>query len=156
MDSTSFQGTLVLNKQDKTMKKDDPVAKIMTKGVYTIQITDSLADAKDFFHRKKVRHLPVVQDNKLVGMLSLTDIMRLSFGNHFDDQEEVDNAVLEMLSIDQVMKHHPRCVTPDESIREVAKLFTEVEFHALPVIDQNELVGIVSTNDIIRHLLESD
>ncbi|RMG82983.1 MAG: CBS domain-containing protein [Bacteroidetes bacterium] len=132
------------------MKKREPVSHIMTKDVYTVNLKDSLKDAYELMKSKKIRHVPVVSGEKLIGILSMTDILRLSFGAEGD----VDSAVFEMFTIDQVMKHHPKSVAPTDEIREVAEILTREEFHALPVTEGDKLVGIVTTTDIIRFLLE--
>ncbi|MFO0266629.1 MAG: HPP family protein, partial [Cyclobacteriaceae bacterium] len=65
--------------------------------------------------------------------------------------------VLDMLNLSQVMSHKPRVVRAGDDIRAVAKILSEEEFHALPVVDdenETKLVGIVTTTDVIRYLLE--
>ncbi len=136
------------------MKTSIPVSEIMTPHVYTIEACDSLYRCQEMFHKFKIRHLPVTEQGNLVGMLSLTDIMRLSFGPVFDQEDKTDNAVFEMLNIDQVMKHQPFTVKPSDTVQEVAEIFTKQEFHALPVVQEGELVGIVTTTDVIKYLLQ--
>jgi CBS domain-containing protein len=126
----------------------------MTKQVKTVNLNDSLFEVRDLMLAEGFRHVPVMKGDKLVGILSKTDIMRLSFGSVFAGQESADNAVYEMLSIDQVMQHNVRTVTSETTIKEVAEIFAEVEFHALPVVDHGTLTGIVTTTDLIRYLLE--
>ena len=132
-----------------------PVAEIMTAHPHTLDVNDTLEHAKKKFEKLKLRHLPVVDGEKLVGILSLTDILRLSFGDKFGaNQYEADEAIFEMLSIDQVMNHNPRTISSNNSLREVGEVLSKEEFHALPVVDNDRLVGIVTTTDVIRYLLE--
>ena len=140
----------------KAINKDViPVSDIMTTHPHTLDIGDSLELARAKFEKQKIRHLPVVQGDKLLGILSLTDILRLSFGTKFGpNQYDADEAIFEMLSIDQVMKHKPRTVSPTNTLREVGEILSKEEFHALPVVDGDRLVGIVTTTDVIRYLLE--
>ncbi len=135
------------------MKKRQPVSDVMTKQVVTVNVKDSLLTVKSVLSNKKVRHLPVLDGGKLVGILSRTDVMRLSFGNVFGEQAEADAAIFEMLSIPQIMTHKPRTVSVSMTIHDVAEILAEEEFHALPVVDGDKLVGIVTTTDIIRFLL---
>jgi acetoin utilization protein AcuB len=72
----------------------------------------------------------------------------------FENQEGADEAVLEMLSIPQVMTAKPRMVDPNDLIRDVAEIFANEEFHALPVVEDGVLKGIVTTTDVIRYMLE--
>lgn len=136
------------------MKHKEPVSNIMTKNVYTITLNRNLFDVRDFFYEKKIRHVPVVNGNRLLGILSLTDIQRISFGNVFADYEGADTAVFEMLTVEQVMKHHPKTVSSTDTIQEAALILAQEEFHALPVVDDSNLVGIVTTTDVINYLLD--
>lgn len=135
------------------MKLNTPVSEIMTKDVYTVGVNNSLAQAKDKCDEFKVRHLPVVSGHKLVGILSLTDILRLSFGDTYGRNEtDVDAAMYDMLSIDQVMKLHPKTVKVDDRIKDVVDILVNEEFHALPVVNGEDLAGIITTTDIIVYL----
>ncbi|WP_038030815.1 CBS domain-containing protein [Thermonema rossianum] len=131
------------------MKKREPVSHIMTQDVYTTGIHDSLASAFRLMKEKKIRHLPVVEGEQLIGILSMTDIMRLSFGT-----EEPDENTLSMFKIEQIMKPNPKTVAPTDEIRTVAEILTKEEFHALPVAEDGKLCGIVTTTDIIKYLLK--
>ena len=58
-----------------------------------------------------------------------------------------------MFSIQQVMAKNLFMVAPNSTIKEVAELLSKKEFHALPVVEDNELVGIVTTTDLINYLI---
>ena len=127
----------------------------MTKDVQTVNITNSLKEANDIFSKHHIRHLPVVSGDKLIGILSQTDILRISFGNTFgEEQAGSDEAIFDMLSINQVMKHSPETVGSSDTIKEVAEVFAQREFHALPVVDNEKLVGIITTTDIINYFID--
>lgn len=136
------------------MKKRTPVSSIMTSKMVTVGTNDDLRKVADLMKKHHIRHIPVVSGNKLVGVISQTDIMRLSFGNLFEGQAEADEAILDMLKIEQVMVHHPKTVSPNDTIRDVATYLTQAEFHALPVVDDSKLVGIVTTTDVIKYLID--
>lgn len=137
------------------MKQREPVSQIMTSEVYKVNLSDTLYKVKDMLEKKHVRHLPVVSNKSLVGIISLTDILRISFGSNFgDDLAEADSAVFDMLSIDQIMKNNPRTVSSKQPIKEVAEILSQEEFHALPVVDDEKLVGIVTTTDVVKYLLK--
>ena len=131
------------------------ISEIMTREVISIEVNEPLWMARDILEKKNIRHLPVNENGRLVGILSLTDVMRLSFGNVYGtDESEMDDTVMEMLSIDQVMKVHPVVINSSDPIRKAAEILTTAEFHDLPVVDNGELVGIVSTTDVIKFLIE--
>ncbi|RNC88455.1 MAG: CBS domain-containing protein [Winogradskyella sp.] len=137
------------------MKKRTPISAIMTKDVITLNRTDSLETAEALFKKHNIRHIPVVSGNKIIGMLSHTDLLRISFADAiYDDEEYVDAVVYNMFTIDQVMAKNLVSVNTSTTIKEVAELLAEKEFHALPVVDKNTLMGIVTTTDLIQYLLK--
>lgn len=139
------------------MKKREPVRTIMTKNIHVVQLDDKLSHVQEMMRKFGVRHIPVVHKKQLVGIISRTDLNRLTFGNLFEGQQDADEAILEMLTLNQVMSHKPRVVRVDDTIRKVAEILAVEEFHALPVVetdDETRLVGIVTTTDVIRYMLE--
>lgn len=136
------------------MKKREPVKDIMTSNVFTVQENEKLARVIELFRKHKIRHLPVLSGKKISGMISRTDINRLTFGALFENQEGADEAVLEILSIPQVMTSKPKVVSITDSVKDVAEIFANEEFHALPVVQGDELMGIVTTTDVIKYLLQ--
>ncbi len=139
------------------MKQREQVSSIMTQEVFTVQIEDKLTNVLKALQAKKIRHVPVVKGKKLVGIISKTDINRLTFSGLLEGQDEVDEAILEMLTISQVMTRNPRVVHQTSTIKEVAGILSNEEFHALPVVDEKDpgtLVGIVTTTDVIKYLLK--
>ncbi|WP_233896857.1 CBS domain-containing protein [Tenacibaculum piscium] len=136
------------------MNKDTRVSEIMTKNVITLKSTDDLMTAERLFKREKIRHIPVVAGSKIKGMLSYTDLLRISFVDAIDDDEnEIDSVVYNMFSIEQVMAKNLVTVHVDSTVKEVAEVLAKREFHALPVVDKNKLVGIVTTTDLINFLI---
>jgi len=137
------------------MKKRMPVSTIMTKDLITVSNSDDLTTAEILFKKHKIRHIPVVKEKETIGMLSYTDLLRISYADAvFEDETDVDTMVYNMFTIEQVMAKNLVQVTSQTTIKEVAEILSENEFHALPVIDNNELVGIVTTTDLINYLLE--
>ncbi|WP_396601908.1 CBS domain-containing protein [Algibacter sp. R77976] len=137
------------------MIRKEPISMIMTADVITLKQTDNLETAEHLFKHHKIRHIPVVNGKKIVGMLSYTDLLRLSFADVTnDDDSSADLMVYSMFTIEQVMKQSIETVSSSNSIKEVAEILAIKEFHALPVVDNNVLVGIVTTTDLIKYLLK--
>lgn len=137
------------------MKKRTPVKDIMTSNVIALQTTDDLETAESLFKKNKIRHIPVVSGHKVIGMLSYTDLLRISFADATDEYAtEVDTIVYNMFTIEQVMAKKLVTVTSETTIKEVAEILAEKEFHALPVLENGILVGIVTTTDLIKYLLD--
>jgi len=136
------------------MDKSTRISSIMTNVVHTVEQSASLPEVINLMRKYKIRHVPVVNQGKVVGMISRTDVNRLTFGVLFEDQEDADDTVITSLTVSQVMTSKLKYISPDDTIREVAKMFSKEEFHALPVLDRGELKGIVTTTDVISYMLK--
>ena len=127
----------------------------MSTELITVNLTNNLIAAEKLFKKNSIRHILVVSGDDIIGILSLTDLLRVSFVDAYGSNESnVDTAVYNMLSIEQVMVKHLVSVSSTQTIREVAEVLAKNEFHALPVVDNNKLVGIVTTTDLLNYLLE--
>lgn len=137
------------------MKQRVPVSEIMTKNLVKLNLNDDLTKAEHLFKKNKIRHIPVVNGNKIVGILSYTDLLRISFVDAVDDDAEiVDTTIYNLFTIEQVMTKNLVTITPDTTIRETAEILSNKEFHALPICLGDLIVGIVTTTDLIKYLLK--
>ena len=137
------------------MKKREPIHHIMTSNPIVLHLNDGLSQAEILFKKHKMRHLPVVSGEKIVGILSMTDLARISFVDSYDPENfSVDTSVYSLFSLEQIMVRNPKCISPDATIKEAAELFLEAEFHALPVVTDEKLVGILTTTDLLKYLLD--
>ena len=137
------------------MIKKAPITTIMTQNIITLNKGDSLEKAERLFKKHHIRHIPVVSGKAVIGMLSYTDLLRISFADAiYEDEQTIDTVVYNMFTIEQVMAKRLVSVSSSNTIKEVAEILARSEFHALPVIDKNNLVGIVTTTDLINYLLK--
>ena len=137
------------------MKKRTPVSSIMTTSVISLNAKDTLETAESLFKENNIRHIPVLEGSKVIGILSYNDLLRISFADAVgEDEQDVDTVVYNMFTIEQVMTKNLVTVTSTTTIKEVAEILSKREFHALPVVDNNNLVGIITTTDLINFLLE--
>ncbi len=135
------------------MKKRTPVSKIMTKDVISVNSTNNLSDVVQIFKERNIHHIPVVSGEKLIGMISKSDIERISFVTDTNG-EQANTSVYSMLNLEQVMTKQLETVQSDDQIRDAANLLARGKYHALPVIENEKLAGIVTTTDVINYLLE--
>ncbi|WJJ96235.1 CBS domain-containing protein [Algibacter luteus] len=134
--------------------KHIPVSSIMTKKIVAITLTEDLERAELLFKRHKIRHIPVVSNEVIVGMLSYTDLMRISIAETDDEAgNTIDSIVFNTFKIEQVMAKSVVTVSSETSIKEAAKILANNEFHALPVVDNGELVGMITTTDLLNYLI---
>ena len=135
------------------MRKDEPVSIIMATDLVTLCISDDLVTAEKLFIKNKIKHIPVVKDKEIIGMLSYTDIQRVSYSDISEDQSSIDSFVYNTFTIEQVMAKNIIAIPPYTSIKDAAELLTKKGFHALPVVEDSELVGIVTTRDLVKYLV---
>lgn len=137
------------------MKKRMPVSAIMSKDIVTLNYKDDLVTAEKLFKKHHIRHIPVVNGEAIIGILSYTDLLRISFADAVDEEDDsVDTVVYNMFTIEQVMVRNIVSVSSTTTIKDVAQILANSEFHALPVVDDWKLVGIVTTTDLINYLLD--
>jgi CBS domain-containing protein len=131
------------------------VQDMMTRLPIVITGNISIAEVKNSFEKHHVRHLPVVGDmGELIGIISKTDLNRLIFGAFVPGDSKYDDSMLEMLTLDDIMIRQPVTLPPTASLEEAIAAFTDGGFHAVPVIEGTELVGILSVVDVLRHMYE--
>ncbi|MGV8993135.1 MAG: CBS domain-containing protein [Flavobacterium sp.] len=136
------------------MKDNVSVASIMTKNLITLKANDELSHAESLFKKNKIRHIPVVENGEIIGMLSFTDLLRISFVDAVDDDaEDVDAEVYNLFTMRQVMTKNVVTITAETTIKQAAAMFLEGEFHALPVVENGKITGIVTTTDLLRYFI---
>lgn len=129
-----------------------PISSIMTKNVVCVSPDQKIIDVKHIYEKKKFHHhIPVTQKDKLVGMLSLIDFMYHIKGAGLND----DAAVYNELSVKDIMTTNPYALTPETSITAVAEELSKGRYRAIPIVEKNTIVGIVSTADIIRYYMNN-
>jgi len=115
--------------------------------------TASLMDAVLTFRRTGIRHLPVVDGRRMVGIVSERDVQRLAPSLLTEISQEEYNAVLQETILGDVMVRDPLTVTPQTELREAAVLLMERKVGCLPVIEDGGLVGIITVIDMLGVLL---
>ncbi|WP_242202276.1 CBS domain-containing protein [Aestuariivivens insulae] len=136
------------------MRALTPVSEIMTKNIIALDRTDDLTRAEALFKKHHIRHIPVVQEESIIGMLSFTDLLKISFADATEDDRDVGAVVYNMFTIEQAMTKNVVTVNSSTTIKEVAEILSKEEFHALPVVDDSILVGMVTTTDLIKYMLK--
>jgi CBS domain-containing protein len=135
------------------MKRRESVSAIMTPDPISVNVSNKVSDVADIFNEKKIHHIPVVSGDKLIGIISKTDIERISYVSDVQN-EKANTAIYDMLKIEQVMTDQVDTVQQNDEIRDAARKFATGKYHALPVLDGEKLSGIVTTTDVIKYLLE--
>lgn len=128
----------------------------MSTNLVTVHHGEPISKVRELIREHGIHHIPVVSGQKLVGMISNSDLLRVSFGDAFQtDQRAVDAALDHTMTLEQLMRKDPISVRENAPIREAAATLVQGDFHSLPVVSEgNKLVGIITSTDLIRYLLE--
>lgn len=131
-----------------------PVAQIMTKKPRTVAPNDTLESVRSILEREGFHHLPVVEANHLVGIVSYTDylcVVQKVYDNAYEKHQNASmlNAVL----VKDVMSTEVVSLSPSDTVEDALAVFNNNRFHAVPVVEgDRRLVGILSTHDLIKAL----
>jgi CBS domain-containing protein len=134
-----------------SMLKNINVSEIMTREVVTVDVEQELTDVHHIIVNRGIRHLPVMREQKIEGMISKTDYLRLTFGTIYPDTEQQDDAIMELFELKDLMVKNPFTISSSATVKEAMEIFMSHEFHALPVVDDGVLVGILSVSDVLNY-----
>jgi CBS domain-containing protein len=132
--------------------KEGVVREIMMGSPVTLKPDDTLALANDVISLGRIRHIPVVEDGKLRGMLTERDLMGAAATQIFGLKQSSKAALLKSVLIRDVMKKRVVTVAPDTPIKDAAHLLADKKIGCLPVVSEGTLVGLVTTTDILRYV----
>lgn len=126
----------------------------MTRDVYTVSPDDSILAASKLMRRRSVRHVPVIDDQRLVGIITDRDIKRaapsLLSGS---DQTEYENTMRTTM-VSRIMTREPFTLGLDAEIRAALRLMVEHKIGAVPIMDGERLAGIITGYDLLKEFLE--
>ncbi|MBK9736291.1 MAG: CBS domain-containing protein [Saprospiraceae bacterium] len=120
---------------------NESVQLIMTKDLITLGPESSLAHVRDVFMEKRIHHVPIEDEGKLVGMITTHDLWRSQI-----NYEDYDKIMVKEVMTKKLVK-----LEIDDKIGTAAELFLANHFHAIPVVNDGILVGLVTTFDILRY-----
>ena len=134
--------------------KEGVVREIMMGSPVTLKPDDTLDLASDIISLGRIRHIPVVDDGRLVGLLSERDLMGAAASKVFGLKQKSKSVLLKSVLIKDVMKKRVVTVKPETPIKETARLMAEKKIGCVPVVSDGTLVGLVTTTDILKYVEE--
>ena len=122
----------------------------MTREVITLGPEASATEAWSLCREHRIRHIPVVQDGRLAGMVSDRDLRDVSPSS----RDNRDAATLQWVRVGDMMTRSPVTISPFDTIDHAAREIYTRKIGCLPVVDGDELVGIVTSSDMMRALMD--
>jgi len=124
----------------------------MTSPVISISVDTNLAETHKTMADNKVRRLPVVEGNRLVGIVSLNDVLEAKPSDASSLSIWELNYLVSNLKIKDIMCSQVFSITPDQTIGDAARMMLDKRFSGIPVTEGDKLVGIITESDIFRML----
>src|SRR3972149_5001864 len=130
------------------------VEKRMKRDPVTVAPEDSFRHAMTLIRQKGIRHLPVAEEGRLVGIITDRDIRQTSPSPATSLEIHELHYLLERVKIREIMTRKVYTVTPETPIEEAARLMRDHKIGGLPVLQAGRLVGIITETDILRAFVE--
>lgn len=133
------------------MRPTDPVSTVMTKSVVVATQFHNFSEVIELFSKYDMHHLPIVDaDGKIIGIVSSNDLMKVFTDPKYKNITLNSNEADKLISIPDIMTPNVITVSPHDTLRQAAKLFTDNRIMAMPVMDNGQLVGIISGRDLVQ------
>jgi acetoin utilization protein AcuB len=126
----------------------------MTANPLTVPETMPVQEAEELMRKHKIRRLPVVRGDKLVGIVTEIDILRVTPSSATSLSVFELNYLLSRLLVKEAMTKTPRIISPEATIEEAALIMRENNVGALPVVENGKLVGIITESDIFDAFID--
>lgn len=113
----------------------------MTTDLMTVSPSDNLSKVKELLLNHRIHHIPVVEGKKLVGLVTTYDLFKI----------DVDHKDYPNTKVADVMTRKLAVIEPADKVGTAAEIFMEHLFHAVPVVENGDLVGIVTSFDVLKY-----
>jgi CBS domain-containing membrane protein len=132
------------------------IEEIMTKGVFTVQRTDTVKKADEIMKDQNVRHVPVLDEDKFFGLITERTLMEYTLRRIYDYEDNIDEVGLNKISdFTNILEKNVHLIYPEDSVQKAVELMLKKKIDCLPVVDwKKNLVGILTSLDILLFFLK--
>lgn len=139
------------------MNPNLPIQNIMTSDLVIVKPNEHLHVVRTIFEKNNFHHLPVTgETGNLLGIISREDFYKVAYvlaiGN---EKSHDDDHRFEILQAEDIMTRYPLQLDPDDTIGLAADIFLANKFHALPIVEDDKLVGMVTSHDLLAYSFNS-
>lgn len=131
------------------------VRDIMAQNPATLDRNETLDLAEAIMNLGRIRHMPVVDDGKLVGIVSQRDLFRSALITALGFGRKVTGTLIKTIKIKEVMTEKVITIFPDANIKDAARQMMDKKIGCLPVVDGDRLIGLVTETDMLRYVLDT-
>ena len=138
------------------MTKREPIKSVMTSRPTYVQRSQPISQVYDLLDGAPFHHVPVLDGDRPVGMVSASDILRLVYDIDGSDDRMLRTMLDHQFTIDDAMTEELRTVSDGASVYDAAMMLSDGSLHSVLVVDDNgALVGIVTSTDLVRYLRDN-
>ena len=128
------------------------ISEIMSTNLITVDPETSAKYIDSIFKGKSFRHLPVVEEGNVIGIISKEDMRQLSQALSFNTTgKTLSTKMMDSITAREIMTPGPVCIDSGAGVQEAADIFLNEPFHCLPVLENGKIVGILTTIDLLRY-----
>ncbi|MBI4523593.1 MAG: CBS domain-containing protein [Deltaproteobacteria bacterium] len=130
------------------------VSQIMVRDPVTLECDDILDVADDIMALGRIRHLPVLQGERVVGVISQRDLFHSALVKTLGFKHREQKDLMRTIRVREVMSQPVITIAPDAPVKEAALLMMEKKIGCLPVVEKERFIGVVTETDILRYVVE--
>jgi CBS domain-containing protein len=128
------------------------VREIMSTDIEVVDRNDNLRTVEERMATKQLRHLPVLEQGEIVGMVTQRDLFKAAMSSAMGYGEKAQRAYLQSVCVKEIMVYPVVTVSPDTSVAAAADMIINKGIGCLPVIEGTKLIGMVTKTDLLRCL----
>ena len=126
------------------------VRDLMSTNVATVGRNDTLTLADDLMTSKRIRHLPVLEEGRLVGIVSQRDLFHAGLSTAMGFGQKAQKDFLVTVPVKEVMVDEVVTIGPDDDAKAAAGKMLDLKIGCLPVVENGKLIGLLSESDLLR------
>ena len=130
------------------------VGDIISDNVITLTAKDDVKKAFEVMKTNNIRHIPVLEGNELIGIVTNTDLRQVLIPSKTEGSENVYYFTSKFSTVEEIMTKNPVIVSPQADVEEAAALLQHYKIGGLPVVDGKDLVGMITETDILCVFVE--
>jgi CBS domain-containing protein len=133
------------------MPSNTKISEIMTSGVFSVEIDDTIHRADEIMRNEHVRHVPVIDGGKFIGLITERTLMEYTLRRLYDFDDEFGEIGYNKIGdFSEIMTKNLHVIYPEDSVRKAVELMAKYKLDCLPVVDwKNNLIGILTSVDVM-------
>ncbi|MFA6570908.1 MAG: CBS domain-containing protein [Bacteroidota bacterium] len=133
------------------MPKNATIGEIMTKDVFTVELEDLVRKADEIMRIQKIRHVPVVDNKKIIGLITDRGLIEYTLRRIYDYEDNVeDSGKNKIMDFESIMNKEVQLIYPEDTVQKAVQLMVKKKIDCLLVVDWDKnLIGIITTYDIL-------